>query len=60
MLGQIIYTLVFAVLLIYVSGIAFSFFGIGFEVYGNYMLWFIALALFASILPPKLTSTIFE
>lgn len=60
MLGQIIYTLVFAVLLIYVSGIAFSFFGIGFEVYGNYMLWFIALALFWSILPPTLTSTIFE
>lgn len=59
MLQEIIYTLVFSILLIYVSGIAFSFFGIGFEVYGNYMLWFIALALFASILPPTLTSTIF-
>ena len=59
MLGQLIYTLIFSILLIYVSGIAFSFFGIGFEVYGNYMLWLIALSLFWNILPPKLTSTIF-
>ena len=59
MLQQILYTLVFSILLIYVSGVAFSFFGIGFEVYGNYMLWIIALALFWSILPATLSSSIF-
>ena len=32
---------------------AFSFMGIGFEVYGNYLLWFIALALFFAILPSQ-------
>ena len=29
----------------------FSFFGIGFDIYGNYLLWFIALAILYSILP---------
>ena len=31
----------------------FSFFGIGFDVYGNYLLWFIALAILYSILPEE-------
>ena len=53
MLNQILYTLIFSVMLIYVSSVAFSFFGIGFEVYGNYMLWIIALAIFSSILPSE-------
>jgi hypothetical protein len=29
----------------------FSFFGIGFDIYGNYLLWFIALAILYAILP---------
>jgi len=31
----------------------FAFFGIGFDVYGNYLLWFIALAILYAILPKK-------
>jgi hypothetical protein len=31
----------------------FAFFGIGFDIYGNYLLWFIALAILYSILPKK-------
>jgi len=36
----------------------FSFFGIGFDVYGNYFLWFIALAILYVILP-KTSGTLF-
>lgn len=31
----------------------FSFFGIGFDVYGNYMLWIIAITIFYTILPQQ-------
>jgi len=31
----------------------FAFFGISFDVYGNYLLWFIALAILYIILPKK-------
>ena len=37
----------------YVCSVAFDFFGVGFEVYGNYMLWFNAVILFAGVLPKK-------
>ena len=50
---QILYTILFSILFMYVSSIALSFFGIGFEVYGNYMLWIIALLVFWSILPQE-------
>ena len=60
MLSQILYTIVISVLFIYVTGIAFSFFGIGFEIYGNYMLWLVALILFWSILPTEATGNIFN
>ena len=36
----------------------FAFFGIGFDVYGNYFLWFIALAILYLILP-KTSGTLF-
>jgi hypothetical protein len=34
----------------------FSFFGVGFDIYGNYLLWIIALILFYTILPTKIKS----
>uniref|UniRef100_A0A6C0HGB0 Uncharacterized protein n=1 Tax=viral metagenome TaxID=1070528 RepID=A0A6C0HGB0_9ZZZZ len=37
----------------------FAFFGIGFDIYGNYLLWFIALAILYSILP-KESGTLFN
>ena len=52
-LTKIAYTIVSAIALTFILTTAFSFMGIGFEVYGNYLLWFIALALFFSILPSK-------
>jgi hypothetical protein len=43
MIKQLVYTIVITILLTFVITTAFSFFGIGFEIYGNYLLWFIAL-----------------
>jgi hypothetical protein len=54
----IFYTLAFISVLTPVAIIIFDFFDIKFEVYGNYLLWFIALALFNAILPVK-TKNIF-
>jgi hypothetical protein len=45
--------IVIVVLLSIVIPTLFAFFGIGFDVYGNYLLWFIALAILYSILPKK-------
>ncbi len=50
---RIIVTLLSTAALIFVLTTAFSFFGIGFETYGNYLLWFVALALFYSVLPAE-------
>jgi|TARA_R110001599_G_scaffold313914_2_gene521818 hypothetical protein len=52
-LATIAYTIVSAVALTFILTTAFSFMGIGFEVYGNYLLWFIALALFFAVLPSQ-------
>jgi len=48
-----IYTILFITITIPVAVFIFDFFDIKFEVYGNYLLWFIALALFNAILPYK-------
>lgn len=56
---KIIYTLVTLLLLSIIITTMFSFFGIGFDVYGNYLLWFIALGVFYSILPSE-TGTVFK
>jgi hypothetical protein len=55
---QIIYLLIFFVLLIMVLTTIFNFFGIGISIYGNYLLWIIALAIFYFILP-KTSGTLF-
>lgn len=55
----LLYTLLFIAILTPVSIVIFDFFDIKFEVYGNYVLWFIALALFNAILPYQ-TKNIFD
>jgi len=47
----LIYTLLFITIITPVAIVIFHFFDIKFEVYGNYLFWFIALALFNAILP---------
>ena len=59
-LSQILYTILLTWLFIYVTGVAFSFFGIGFEVYGNYLLWIVALVIFWSVLPIDMPGGIFN
>ena len=54
----ILYTLIFISILTPVAIVIFDFFDLKFEVYGNYLLWFIALALFNAVLPVK-TKNIF-
>ena len=45
------YTIIFITISVPVGIIIFDFFDIRFEVYGNYLLWFIAMAIFNAILP---------
>ena len=55
----LLYTLLFITITVPVAIVIFDFFDIQFEVYGNYLFWFIALALFNAILPYNKTN-IFE
>ena len=54
----LIYTLLFITITIPVSFVIFDFFDIKFEVYGSYLLWFIALALFNALLPYQITNVL--
>jgi hypothetical protein len=47
------YTVLFIIITVPVGILVFEFFDIKFEVYGNYLLWFVALALFNALLPIK-------
>lgn len=47
----LLYTIIFILITIPVAVVIFEFFNIKFEVYGNYLMWFIALALFNALLP---------
>lgn len=49
----LLYTLLFITITVPVAIVIFSFFDIEFDVYGNYVFWYIALALFNAILPYK-------
>ncbi len=55
----LLYTLVFISITVPVAIVIFNFFDIQIEVYGNYLLFFIALALFNAILPYR-KKNIFE
>ena len=52
-LGKIVVIIIFNGFLDWILSVAFSFFDIGFEVYGNYMLWFNAVTIFPAILPRR-------
>ena len=58
-LSFILYTLLFIAVLTPVAIVIFDFFDVKFEVYGNYLLWFIAIAIFNAILPVE-TKNIFD
>ena len=44
-------TILFIIITVPAAMYIFSFFDIPIEVYGNYLLWFVALALFNALLP---------
>ena len=46
-------TILLIIITVPVAIIIFEFFDIKFEAYGNYLMWFISLALFNAILPVK-------
>ena len=48
-----LYTILFITITVPVAIVIFDFFDIKFEVYGNYVFWMIALALFNALLPYK-------
>ena len=52
-LVRIVATIVITGLLVYVCMGIFSFFDIPFAVYGNYILWLVAIVLFSIILPER-------
>lgn len=56
---QVIYTLFWTFLVIYISVGAFDFFGIGIDIYGIYILWFSVLSIL-SIFLPQLSGDIFN
>jgi hypothetical protein len=47
----LMYTLIFILITVPVAIVIFDFFNIKFETYGNFLMWFIALALFNALLP---------
>jgi len=49
----LVYTILFITITLPVAVVIFDFFDIKFEVYGNYLLWLIALAIFNALLPYK-------
>ena len=50
-LSFLLYTIIFIVIVTPVAVVIFKFYDIKFEVYGNYLFWFIAMALFNALLP---------
>lgn len=60
MLKQLAYTIISTLVFVLIITTMFSFFGVGFDMYGNYLLWIIALILFYTILPSKIKSVFDE
>lgn len=56
MLKQLVYTIISTLVFVLIITTMFSFFGVGVDVYGNYLLWIIALIFFYTILPTKIKS----
>jgi len=55
-LSFLLYTILFIAMITPIAIAIFDFFDIQFESYGNFLFWFIALALFNAILPYQSTS----
>ena len=55
-LTRILWTIVWVTLLIYVSGIAFTFFGVPASQYFPYLMWIMGLAILSSFLPDTIES----
>jgi hypothetical protein len=49
-----LYTILFITITVPAAIVIFDFFDIKFEVYGNYVFWMVALALFNALLPFKM------
>lgn len=56
---KILAILVGSAILVYISTAILTFFGIGIEMYANYLIWFIAMIILAVLLPKK-TGEIFN
>ena len=52
-LSKAVYTLFWTVLIVYVTIGAFNFFGVGFNVYGIYLMWFMCLIMLSIFLPVR-------
>tara|TARA_B110000971_G_C19587913_1_gene310394 strand:+ start:108 stop:296 length:189 start_codon:yes stop_codon:yes gene_type:complete len=59
-LMQVIYTIFWTLLVVYITTGAFEFFGIGFDVYGIYMLWYSTLSIMSIFLPSSVGDTFNE
>ena len=57
---KLLIVIVVSGLIDWILSVAFNFFNIGFEVYGNYVLWFNAITILAVILPRKNSSLFSE
>ena len=55
---RLLYSIIGIAIFFMVVSSIFTFFGIGFDIYGNYMLWLVAIIIFYTILPQE-GSTIF-
>ncbi len=59
-LMQVIYTIFWTLLVVYITTGAFDFFSIGFDVYGIYMLWYSTLSIMSIFLPSSVGDTFNE
>lgn len=58
-IGNVLYTIFWTFAIAYVTTGVFGFFGIGFNVYGIYLLWFVCLVMISIFLPVRVGS-VFE
>jgi hypothetical protein len=52
-LSKIIYSIIFTALFIVSAQTVFRFFDIGFDKYGNFLLWSVSLIIFFALLPSR-------
>jgi hypothetical protein len=52
-LTKILYSLIFIILFVTSTQTIFNFFDIGFDKYGNFLLWLVSLIIFFALLPSR-------